>query len=82
MELTKKLELINQELELENKILKNKLLEKNEIIQNIQKENEKQQEKIKEVLDINKGLREELDTIIYSRSYKIIQKFKKIVKRR
>lgn len=82
MERIKELDLINQELELENKILKDKLLEKDEIIQSIQKENEKQQEKIKEVLDINKGLREELDTIIYSRSYKIIQKFKKIVKRR
>ena len=67
MELIEKLNLINRELELEKDIIiKNR--EKQEEV-NIQLEQE------------NKMLRSELDKILYSRSYKAMQKIKKIIKR-
>lgn len=67
MELSEKLKIINQELTIENNILKEKVKEKNTCIEALQEEKQK--------------LREELDSILYSRSYKIMQKVKKVVKR-
>lgn len=67
MEKIRKLEILNRELELENNLLKEK-----------QKENQK---KIEELESQKRTLQEELDKIYYSRSYKIIQKIKKILKR-
>lgn len=63
MELVDELRIKNEELELENKILiekvkENKLLKKE-----------------------NKEKREQLDSIIYSRSYKIVNKISNIIKR-
>ena len=64
MELVDELRIKNDELELENKILiekvkENKLLKKE-----------------------NKEMREQLDSILYSRSYKIVNKISNIRKRR
>ena len=75
MENIKKLEILNNELELENKVLK----------ENLQKEKEKvkDKEKIIEELTISKQkIQGELDKILYSRSYKLTQKIIKILKRR
>lgn len=63
MELVDELRIKNEELELENKILiekvkENKLLKKE-----------------------NKEMREQLDSILYSRSYKIVNKISNIIKR-
>lgn len=63
MELVDELRIKKEELELENKILiekvkENKLLKKE-----------------------NKEMREQLDSIIYSRSYKIVNKISNIIKR-
>lgn len=63
MELVDELRIKNEELELENKILiekvkENKLLKKE-----------------------NKERREQLDSILYSRSYKIVNKISNIIKR-
>lgn len=63
MELVDELTIKNEELELENKILiekvkENKLLKKE-----------------------NKEMREQLDSILYSRSYKIVNKISNIIKR-
>ena len=63
MELVDELRIKNEELELENKILiekvkENKLLKKE-----------------------NKEKREQLDSILYSRSYKIVNKISNIIKR-
>lgn len=63
MELVDELKIKNEELELENKILiekvkENKLLKKE-----------------------NKEMREQLDSILYSRSYKIVNKISNIIKR-
>ena len=63
MELVDELRIKNEELELENKILiekvkENKLLKKE-----------------------NKDMREPLDSILYSRSYKIVNKISNIIKR-
>ncbi len=63
MELADELRIKNEELELENKILiekvkENKLLKKE-----------------------NKEMREQLDSILYSRSYKIVNKISNIIKR-
>ena len=62
MELADELRIKNEELELENKILiekvkENKLLKKE-----------------------NKEMREQLDSILYSRSYKIVKKISNIIK--
>ncbi len=67
MELNKKNEIINKELIIENNILIENLQKKREEVQNLKKENE--------------YLRRKLDQIIYSRSYKAVQKIKKIIKR-
>ena len=63
MDLVDELRIKNEELELENKILiekvkENKLLKKE-----------------------NKEMREQLDSILYSRSYKIVNKISNIIKR-
>lgn len=63
MELVDELRIKNEELELENKMLiekvkENKLLKKE-----------------------NKEMREQLDSILYSRSYKIVNKISNIIKR-
>ena len=63
MELVDELRIKNEELELENKILiekvkENKLLKKE-----------------------NKEMREQLDSILYSRRYKIVNKISNIIKR-
>ena len=63
MKLVDELRIKNEELELENKILiekvkENKLLKKE-----------------------NKEMREQLDSILYSRSYKIVNKISNIIKR-
>lgn len=63
MELVDELRIKNEELELENKILiekvkENKLLKKE-----------------------NKEMREQLDSILYSKSYKIVNKISNIIKR-
>lgn len=63
MELVDELRIKNEELELENKTLiekvkENKLLKKE-----------------------NKEMREQLDSILYSRSYKIVNKISNIIKR-
>ena len=63
MELVDELRIKNEELELENKILiekvkENKLLKKE-----------------------NKEMREQLDSILYSRSYKIVNKISNIIKK-
>lgn len=63
MELVDELRIKNEELELENKILiekvkENKLLKKE-----------------------NKEMREQLDSILYSRCYKIVNKISNIIKR-
>ena len=63
MELVDELRIKNEELELENKILIEKLKE-NKLLK-------------KE----NKEMREQLDSILYSRSYKIVNKISNIIKR-
>lgn len=63
MELVDELRIKNEELELENKILIEKVKE-NELLK-------------KE----NKEMREQLDSILYSRSYKIVNKISNIIKR-
>lgn len=67
MEFSEKLKIINQELTIENNLLKEKLKEKNTCIEALEEEKQ--------------NLRKELDSILYSRSYKIMQKVKKVVKR-
>lgn len=67
MDLIEKYKLQNRELEAENKIL----------VEN----NKKRDEYIEFLKDENKKLREELDAIKYSRSYKIMKKIKGIIKR-
>lgn len=67
MELSEKLKIINQELELEKEILIKKNEENKKYIQSLEQENKK--------------LRADLEEIIYSRSYKVMQKIKKVIKR-
>lgn len=67
MELSEKLEIINRELELEKEILIKNNEESKKRIQLLEKE--------------NKELRASLDEILYSRSYKIMNRIKKVMKR-
>lgn len=64
---TLRLELLNKELEIELEIVKNKLKEKMEEEQRVKLELEKTQN--------------QLDRIIYSRSYKLLCRIKKILRR-
>lgn len=71
-------EILIKTLEKENRILRENLAKtKKESSDQIKKYRMKNEDLIQN----NKELREELDSIIYSRSYKISQKIKKIVKR-
>lgn len=67
MDTNRKYELINTELAMENKIM--------------MENTKKQSEKIKLLEEENAKLREDLNKIIYSRSYKILQKMRKVIKR-
>lgn len=67
MELSEKFDIIKKELELEKEILI--------------KNNEESKKRIQFLENENKELRESLDKIIYSRSYKIMNKIKKVIKR-
>lgn len=69
-----KLELLNRELELELDIVKNNLKDKTKIFE------EKRIELEETKLELEKT-RKELDKILYSRSYKLICKIKKIIGR-
>lgn len=68
-------DIINRELAIENSVLLENMQKKNIYIENLEEEKQRLKKE-------NKVLRENLDSIMYSRSYKIIQKVKKIVKRR
>lgn len=68
MELSEKFDIIKKELELEKEILI--------------KNNEENKKRIQFLENENKELRESLDKIIYSRSYKIMNKIKKVMKMR
>lgn len=88
MEAKKQNEIINRELVIENNVLMENLQKANEKVKNIQDDNQKlkneNQElknRVKELEDRERQLQEELDKIIYSRSYKLIQKVKKIIQR-
>lgn len=67
MELVDKITLLKEELELENEVLKKNIKIK-------EKENNF-------IVEENKELRNKLDKILYSRSYKFLQKCKKLIKR-
>lgn len=67
MDTNRKYELINTELAMENKIM--------------MENTKKQSEKIKLLEEENAKLREDLNKIIYSRSYKILKKMRKVIKR-
>lgn len=89
MEDLKKLELLNNELELENAALKEKIKQYKDIIdknkndaENAIKDIEKKYKEENNNLIIQKdSLQEKLDSILYSRSYRLIQKIKNFVKR-
>lgn len=89
MEDLKKLELLNNELELENAALKEKIKQYKDIIdknkndaENAIKDIEKKYKEENNNLIIQKNsLQEKLDSILYSRSYRLIQKIKNFVKR-
>ncbi len=74
MEILDKYRIINEELNMENEILRNNL-------KTIKEGEDTDKNKIEYLSKENKELREHLDEILYSRSYKFIQKFKKIVRR-
>lgn len=74
MELVDKITLLKEELELENEVLKKNI----KIKEGKNKELEKQNDFI---VQENKELRDKLDQILYSRSYKFLQKCKKLIKR-
>lgn len=71
MEEKKKLEILKRELEIENNILK----------QNYKQEKDENKKKIDRLEQERNELQSKLDSIIYSRSYKLIQKIKNILKR-
>ena len=72
MEEKRKLEILNRELEIENNILK----------QRCKQEREENRKRINELeLERNES-QDKIDSIIYSRSYKLVQKITNILKRR
>ena len=73
MELVNKINLLKQELELENEILKKNIKIKEEQNKELVKQNDF-------VIQENKVLRDRLDQILYSRSYKFLQKCKMLIK--
>lgn len=78
MEEKRKLEILNRELEIENNILKQKLKQEKE--DNIKEINELELERKRLELERNE-LQDKIDSIIYSRSYKLVQKITNILKR-
>ena len=88
MEEKSKIKIINKELEIENNILIENLKNKEKKMDNLKKENELLEQKNEDlkaekefIIKENQDLRDELDKIVYSRSYKMIQKAKKIIRR-
>ena len=79
MEEKRKLEILNRELEIENNILKQKLKQEKE--DSIKEINEVELERKWLELERNE-LQDKIDSIIYSRSYKLVQKITNILKRR
>lgn len=67
-------EIIIKTLEKENELLK-------ENMKAIRNTKRKEIEENKMLMEENKQLRQKLDSILYSRSYKIAQKIKKIIKK-
>ena len=72
MEEKRKLEILNRELEIENNILK----------QRCKQEKEENRKRINELELERNELQDKIDSIIYSRSYKLVQKITNILKRR
>ena len=68
----RKLEILNRELEIENNILKQKY----------KQEREENRKRINELELKRNELQDKIDSIIYSRSYKLVQKITNILKRR
>lgn len=71
MEEKRKLEILNRELEIENNILK----------QRCKQEREENRKRINELELERNELQDKIDSIIYSRSYKLVQKITNILKR-
>ena len=78
MEEKRKFEILNRELEIENNILKQKLKQEKE--DSIKEINELELERKRLELERNE-LQDKIDSIIYSRSYKLVQKITNILKR-
>ena len=72
MEEKRKLEILNRELEIENNILK----------QRCKQEREENRKRINELELERNELQDKIDSIIYSRCYKLVQKITNILKRR
>ena len=72
MEEKRKLEILNRELEIENNILK----------QRCKQEREENRKRINELELERNELQDKIYSIIYSRSYKLVQKITNILKRR
>ena len=70
MEEKRKLEILNRELEIENNILKQKY----------KQEREENRKRINELELKRNELQDKIDSIIYSRSYKLVQNFAKVLK--
>mgnify|MGYP007135006854 FL=1 len=71
MEEKRKLEILNRELEIENNILK----------QRCKQEREENRKRINELELERNELQYKIDSIIYSRSYKLVKKITNILKR-
>jgi lipase chaperone LimK len=71
MEEKRKLEILNRELEIENNILK----------QRCKQEREENRKRINELELERNELQDKIDSIIYSRSYKLVKKITNILKR-
>ena len=71
MEEKRKLEILNRELEIENNILK----------QRCKQEREENRKRINELELERNELQDKIDSIIYSRSYKLVQKITNILKK-
>lgn len=85
MEESKRKSIIIDELEIENKILKENLKKKEEIMKNIIETKENNIKELKQSYIEEKNIRErlalDLERIYNSRSYKLTQKIKKILRR-
>ncbi len=78
MEEKRKLEILNRELEIENNILKQRCKQERE--ENRKRINELELERKRLELERNE-LQDKIDSIIYSRSYKLVKKITNILKR-